>query len=376
MENISFQPPVHELLRKQEGALEFTNQEGLQVLAAFAPIQETGWGVVVSQSMSESYSYVDQIVRVLEWTSVVCLSCALIFGVLLTWRLLSPVASLTEGVRRVSKGELDFQIPVLSRDEIGDLAGTFNEMTGELRRKKEETDLSYRRVLEAQKQLTQSEKMAAVGQMAAGLAHEIYNPLNVISGFGELLLGKTSQGDPRRPPLEDIVRETARCQKLVGNLLDFAKPKEPQKTPSEINPLIQETLALILTLAKSNGIEVEPILSPDLPVLPLDRDQMKQVLLNLLLNACQEMSHGGRLTVESRRTADGVEVLVQDTGRGVPPEHMASLFTPFFTTKADGTGLGLALSHALVKNHGGVLRAENRPGQGAQFTIALPGGRP
>ncbi|MBI4395557.1 MAG: histidine kinase, partial [Elusimicrobia bacterium] len=217
-------------------------------------------------------------------------------------------------------------------------------------------------------------KMAAIGQLAAGLAHEIYNPLNVIAGFSEYLMGKTSGDDPRRQAFEDICRETARCQKLVGELLHFAKPKTSEKTSADLNALIRETLVLVQSQTKPKGIEVVERLDAALPLLEVDRDQIKQVLLNLFLNACQAMPQGGVLSVESVWSDGFARVTVEDTGPGLSPEAAKNLFNPFFTTKEEGTGLGLALSYAIVERHGGIIEAGNGRDGGALFTIKLQAG--
>ncbi|MBI4052347.1 MAG: Cache 3/Cache 2 fusion domain-containing protein [Elusimicrobia bacterium] len=372
LENLSANPPVRELLKKREGVIEFSNQEGVSVLAAFAPIQETGWGVVVRQPTSESYAFADQLFYFMTLVFFLSLSSALAIGVFLAKQIAKPVTSLLRGVKQVSEGQVDFQIPTASRDEMGELADAFNEMTRKLKRHTEEMEQAHKRVLESQKQLAQSEKMAAIGQLAAGLAHEINNPLNVISGFAEHLLEKTLPKDPRHSHLEEISRETARCQKLVREVLFFAKPKEPERTPSDINQLIRETLALLQSQVKSQGIEVQTGLQPALPQLEVDRDQIKQVLLNILLNACQVMPGSGRLSVETRRDDGHIAVSVSDSGAGIPPENLRNIFNPFFTTKEDGIGLGLPLSYAMVEQHGGTIRVDSRPGQGSTFTILLP----
>ncbi|MBI4057632.1 MAG: HAMP domain-containing protein [Elusimicrobia bacterium] len=372
LENLSANPPVQELLKKREGTIGFLNQEGVQVLAAFAPIQETGWGVVVRQPTSESYAYADQILFFLTAIFFLSLICAICLGILLAWQIAKPVTALAEGVRQVSEGNLDTRIPVISHDEVGILASTFNEMTQKLKRHMKEIDQAHSQVLEAQRQLAQSEKMAAIGQLAAGLAHEINNPLNIISGFAEHLLEKTPQQDPGRVHLEEILRETVRSQKLVTEILRFAKPKTPARISTNINQLIEETLTLLQTQAKFDDIEVESNLQPDVPLLEVDRDQIKQVFLNIFLNACQAMPTSGRLSVETKRNDGHIEVSVRDIGMGISAEHLDKIFNPFFTTKEEGTGLGLSLSYAIMEQHGGTIQIKSDPGQGTTCTVILP----
>lgn len=374
LENLRAHPPVQELLKNRLGVIEFVNQEGVSVLAAFAPIEPTGWGVVVRQPTSESYAYAQQILYFLCAVFLAGMGLAAFVGVMLARKIAEPVTLLAEGVRKVTRGDLEARIPVAGRDEIGELAEAFNEMTRRLRLHLEEIQTAHKRVLSTQQQLFQSEKLAAIGQLAAGLAHEINNPLNIISGFNEVLLDETPSNDVRRPRLEEIGRETARCQRLVAELLHFAKPKEPDRRPTDVGALVTDTLHLVQSQAKAQGVEIEAETSGNLSRLRIDADQIKQAVLNLLLNACQAMPEGGRLNVRTRRANGHVEIRVSDTGPGVPEKNIKSIFNPFFTTKDEGTGLGLPLSHAIVEQHGGKIGVESAPGRGSVFTISLPAG--
>lgn len=371
LENVSANTAVRELLDKREGVTEFINQEGVQVLAAFAPIKETGWGVVVSQLTSESYALADQILYFIAGVFFLSLAGALAIGVFFARRVAKPVDSLVQGVKQVAEGRLDLRITASRRDEIGELAEAFNNMTVKLKSHMDETTRAYAQVLQTQKQLAQSEKMAAIGQLTADLAHEIYNPLNIISGFSDYLIGKRLPEDVHRH-LEDISRETYRCQKLVAELLNFAKPKELQRVPADINQLVQATLALVQNQIKSQGVVTEANFSKAMPSVSLDRDQIKQVLINLLVNACQAMPQGGTLSVRTARNNGHVEIAIQDTGTGIAAENLENIFHPFFTTKKNGTGLGLTISYALVKVHGGRIEVKSKPGQGTEFIIVLP----
>jgi len=370
--NAAGRAPVHEFIKRREGVMEFVNNEGVSVLTAFAPVKEASWRVVVRQTTAESYSHAENLRYFLLLAFVGSLLCAAAVGAVLAWQISKPIDALARGVREVASGRLDTRIPVTTRDEVGDLARTFNDMTERLLKNREAIETAHRQVLESEKHLARSERMAAVGQLAAGLAHEINNPLSVVSGFADFVLGKTSAEDPRRPALEDIGRETVRCQRLVSQLLDFAKPKEPVREPSELNELVADAATLLRAQAKAQGVVLELRLEEGLPQVTLDRDQIKQALLNLCLNACQAMPQGGYMTVETARRGERIEVSVSDTGVGIAPEDMDRIFTPFFTTKDHGTGLGLATSYALIERHGGTLRVQSRPGAGASFSFSLP----
>lgn len=364
--------PVEEFIARREGVIEFVNNEGVSILAAFAPVKEAAWRVVVRQPTEESYSHAASLRYFLLLAFVGSLLFAAAVGVVLAWQISRPIDALARGVREVAGGRLDTRIPVTTRDEVGDLAETFNEMTARLLKNRNDIEKAHRQVLESEKQLARSERMAAVGQLAAGLAHEINNPLNVVSGFADFVLDKTASDDPRRQALEDISRETVRCQRLVSQLLDFAKPKEPVREPADLNELVSDTAALLRAQAKAQGVVLELRLEESLSRVTLDRDQIKQVLLNLCLNACQAMPQGGTLSVETAKRGERIEVVVSDSGGGITAEDLGRVFTPFFTTKDHGTGLGLATSYAIAERHGGALRVQSRPGAGASFTLSLP----
>ena len=185
LQNYMANPAVRLALEKGDGVTDFINDEDIFILAAFSRIKTTGWGVVVRQPVSESYAYAKEMIQLLTVVFLVSLFCALGLGIILAWQLSKPVTALAEGAKKVAEGQMDVQIPVKRQDEIGELAAAFNEMTKKLKLQMEESERAHGQVLQSQKQLAQSEKMAGIGQLAAGLAHEIYNPLNVISGFTE-----------------------------------------------------------------------------------------------------------------------------------------------------------------------------------------------
>ncbi|KAF0127334.1 MAG: multi-sensor signal transduction histidine kinase [Elusimicrobia bacterium] len=373
LENFRDNPAVSGLFARKEGIIEFTNKDDVRILAAFARIEETGWGVVVRQPTKESYAFAERNLSFLVVVFVLSLAAALALGVYLARRISGPVTALMEGVNKVAAGDLEARIAVGSADEIGQLAGAFNDMTVKLRRHMEEVERAHAEVLKAQKQLLQSEKMAAIGQLAAGLAHEIYNPLNVISGFTELLLKQQpGAGAGHRGHLEEIYRETGRCQALIAELLRFAKPKQPDRAPADLGATLKETVSLLQAQARTRGVAVALDLPEGLPEVVADRDQLKQVFLNLLLNACQAMPSGGELSARGYVSGGCLCFEIKDTGVGIAPRDLDNIFNPFFTTKADGTGLGLALSYAVVESHGGGLTARSGEGKGAVFTLSLP----
>jgi two-component system NtrC family sensor kinase len=224
----------------------------------------------------------------------------------------------------------------------------------------------------AQLQLVQSAKLAAVGELAAGVAHELNNPLTSILGFAELLAAKRGLSPEVRQDLDTITSEAYRARDIVRGLLDFARQTKPMRTRTDVNLLLRQTLAVMRRHLEDSGIAVVDEYAPDLGFLFLDESKMKQVALNLITNAAHAMPNGGTLRVSTFRTDDEVTIMIADTGEGISPENLERIFDPFFTTKPIGTGLGLAVSLGIVQEHGGRIAVESVLGQGSTFTIKLP----
>jgi signal transduction histidine kinase len=240
-----------------------------------------------------------------------------------------------------------------------------------------EAQTALRQLQETQGQLVQSAKLAAIGELAAGVAHEINNPLTSILGFAELASWEMAPDDAGQQDLAVIVEEARRARDIVRNLLEFARQAEPLTEPADVNHLLGQALALIRSHVEKDGVLVEEEYAPDLGRIPLDAGRMKQVFLNLITNAAHAMPEGGRLMVSTARVGDEVAVRIADTGVGIPPQDLVRIFEPFFTTKPSGTGLGLSVTLGIVQQHGGRIEVESEEGQGSMFTVWLPadGGR-
>ena len=225
-----------------------------------------------------------------------------------------------------------------------------------------------------QKTMMQQEKLASVGRLSAGVAHEINNPLTTILTTAMLLQEDIDPGDPMHAELDTIATETLRCRKIVTSLLDFARQTRPDKKANDINAIITESVLLTKKQAAFKDIDVRQDLTENLPLLHLDKGQIQQVLINLILNAIESTPAGGSIILRSsliaRRRA--VEISVSDTGEGIPEEFIDKVFDPFFTTKEEGTGLGLAITHGIIEQHGGTIEAKNREHQGTTFLIKIP----
>lgn len=259
-----------------------------------------------------------------------------------------------------------------------ELESKVDERTAQLGKANDELkkDLAERERLQAS--ILQSEKMSAVGQLTAGVAHEMNNPLGIILGFAQSVTRKMKEGDPLELPLRTIEREAVRCKNLVQNLLVFSRTsKSEERTPLDLNGAAEGALSLIAAQARTRGVELALELGAGLPKVRASSSQLQQILINLAGNAMDAMAKGGKLTIAtslSGRRPGYVEIRVRDTGHGIPKEIQKRIFDPFFTTKGvgKGTGLGLSLVYEIVQKHGGTIELESEPGKGAEFTVFLP----
>jgi len=303
-----------------------------------------------------------------------------------------PVSALIDATRSVGQMRPVQPIPIASRDEIGDLARSFNAMMERLRDAQEEVD-RFTHTLEQEVQartarlqvteqrLIRSDRLASIGQLAASVAHEINNPLSGVLNFAKLMQRLvTDQGIPPervadfRRYLEHVANETAHCGRIVSDLLAFSRRSSPQREGRDLNELIRKTVSLLGHKLKLEDTTVELALASDLPPVPCDGSQVQQIVLNLLVNAAEAMPKGGVITVRTCQ-APGVAVIeVVDRGVGIPESVQGRIFDPFFTTKEEGkgTGLGLAVVFGIVEAHGGTIDLESRVGEGTTFRVTLP----
>lgn len=225
-----------------------------------------------------------------------------------------------------------------------------------------------------QKRLVEQQKLASVGQLAAGVAHEINNPLTTILTTALLMQEEMKREDPNYPELETIANETLRCRKIVTSLLDFARQSKPAKALHDINKIVRDSMALTRKQAVFKDVTLEAVLSEQIPKIDLDKDQIQQCLINLILNGIDATDPGGKIRFTTRVVPEkpAVEITVTDTGRGIPEKALERVFEPFFTTKESGTGLGLAITHGIIQQHGGSIEVESREGEGTTFRIHLP----
>ncbi|MGB3092370.1 MAG: ATP-binding protein [Candidatus Zixiibacteriota bacterium] len=323
--------------------------------------------------------------KMIFFAVIACLIIAVTIGISIRRYVTRPVRELVKGTKRVAEGDLDCSMPIKGEDEIAQLASSFNQMTSDLK-KADEKLVDWGKTLEqrvaerteelrkTEDQLIQSDKVASLGKLAAGVAHEINSPLTGILTYSSLLLQAKPDGDPDREDLEVIVNETNRCKNIVKGLLDFARQTAPQKTSTDINEVVEKSTNLIAHQANMQNVKIEKKIAPGLPKISVDVGQIQQVFINILLNAIEAMPEGGNLTVSSAREDKMVAVRFTDTGVGIPKENLPKILDPFYTTKEQGrgTGLGLSVSYGIVERHRGKLEVKSRVGKGSTFTVKLP----
>jgi two-component system NtrC family sensor kinase len=300
-------------------------------------------------------------------------------------RLSTPLRHLEEISRKIAEGDYHHEFIARGPSEIEHLGQSLNEMAKQLQAEKREleewTNTLEKKVAERSEemkkinaQLFRSEKLASLGKLAAGVAHEINNPLTGVLTNSSLLLEDLNKDDPRREDVQVMVNETIRCREIVKRLLDFAKQTKPQKRMANINGLIDTIMLLVRNQTSFRNVTIEKHLDPGIPDVLVDPDQIQQVFVNIILNAAEAMTKGGKLMITSRAAPDGESILVSiaDTGPGIPESVREKIFDPFFTTKEHGTGLGLSISYGIVEQHGGTVTVDSTVGSGTTFTIQLP----
>ena len=242
----------------------------------------------------------------------------------------------------------------------------------QLEKSHRELQKSHQELEQAQYQLIRTEKLAALGQLAAGVAHEINNPLGTITIYAHILLKGMEADDPRREDLMLIISEASRTKDIVQGLLSFARETKLKPGDTNINELLEDTLGLLVNQSLFQNIKIKKVFYQDLPTIFADATQLKQVFLNIILNAAQAMEGKGEIAVTTWKDKGDIKIKIHDTGPGIPPEHVGKLFNPFFTTKEKGTGLGLAISYGIIERHSGKIDVETELGKGSTFTISLP----
>ncbi len=278
-----------------------------------------------------------------------------------------PMAELQDKIQRVREGDLNVTVSFAGRtDDIGKLGRNFNQMVQQLRESIAEIERLHNT------QMSRAEHLATLGELAAGLAHEIRNPLAGIAGVIDIIGRDLPEKSPARQVLKDVKQEVMRVNRIVSDLLETARPKPPEIRTADLNATAEHAVIFARQQALSKPVKVELHKSDEKLLVAHDTGQIHQVLLNLMLNAIQAIEGPGQVDVDVH-TRDGVAVVgVSDTGKGIPAEHLPNIFRPFYTTKGHGTGLGLSLARRIVEDHGGKIIVQSEPGRGSTFEVMLP----
>jgi two-component system NtrC family sensor kinase len=306
-------------------------------------------------------SLVDAFTLTAALVALVCMLVAIVFAFPLASLISHPIVELAEANRRLAQGDMSVRVEPYGRGEISSLGRSFNNMAETLRAT--ETELLHK------------ENLASMGQLAAGVAHELNNPLSTILLYSDVMYKDAPEGDPRREDLKMIIDEAQRCKIIVADLLNFARQQDVLAQDTDLVALVNEVIIKVNHRHKFDKIQIAHEFSPDLPHIQADPAQLQQVFINLLNNAADAMEGGGTITISAARLDDKtVEIRVADSGSGIPAENLDKLFTPFFTTKpaGKGTGLGLSIVYGIIKMHYGQIHVESQVGKGTTIVISLP----
>jgi signal transduction histidine kinase len=308
-------------------------------------------------------------------TTIFLLGLGFIF--IITVRMTKPIEKLTVAAKRIEEGDLQYRVSIQRDDEIGSLAKAFDQMAERLMQRERE-------LKESQNTLRRADRLSSLGLLTAGLAHEIRNPLVAIRTFTQLLPERYEDAEFREGFQGLALKEVDRICGLINDLLSFARPSRPNIAEENMNDVVDGITRILETEAKEKSVEITRNLGANLPRVWIDREQLKQVFMNIILNAIQAMKAGGSIFISTRTVSRNdaehsgqlVQVEIRDTGVGIPPENLERIFDPFFTSKEEGSGLGLSISHQIIQEHGGYFTVESQVGVGTTFFINLPIGKP
>ena len=360
-------------------------------ITSYSPIRDfTGKviGILYVGILEQPYRDLKRdVVRTLLTITFLGVLLVLLLSYTITGSITRPLKRIVAVAQKVANGDLSQEVAISSRDEMGYVATSINQMVKKLKNAREELQQCVSRseheveqrtkeLKEAQDQILRSERLAALGRLAAGVAHEMNNPLSGILLLTQSMLKRCRDDPSVQEDLETVEHAIIRCARIVRSLLDFARETKPKKAPAQINDVIENTLKLVENQVGFHNIHIVKDLNPALPVLNLDENQIQQVLMNMVINAADAMPEGGTLAIKSKFSSenDSVEITIEDSGCGIPKEVIDRIYDPFFTTKEQkrGTGLGLAVSYGIIKKHQGSILVESEVGKGTIFTIRLP----
>jgi signal transduction histidine kinase len=349
------------------GVFEYS-ADGNDYISAVAKTSIADLTIVTRIPASTAYLTARQLLDNLILVGLAIILVAAIGGVIVSRRITRPLERLSNAVRKIGKGEFDVNVAIRSSDEIGELSTSFNNMAGEL--KDREASLKN-----AQHALVQSEKMAAVGTLSAGLAHEVKNPLSAVLGYAQLSKRKLDQPEALKKHLDTIENETRRCNEIIGNLMQFSRQEKGEHSRISVNDVVRKSIGIVDHQLSLKNVRIGSELAEDISAISGNANQLQQVLMNLMINAQQAIGDdGGTVDVATFVENGSVLITVSDTGPGIDKDVAAKIFEPFYTTKpaGQGTGLGLSVTYGIIQDHGGDISVVRADSGGAKFVITLP----
>jgi signal transduction histidine kinase len=353
-----------------------------RIFSYVLPVHAAGGAVVGTLEITHQMSRIEDRVRAATWDLVVRLtllviSMTLLTGLVLQRQVLRPLSRLMDGIRNLGRGESAKPLRVEHRDELGRVAEAFNTMATQLQAARRRLLLETEHTLDLEQQLRHSAMLAVAGRLASGVAHEIGTPLNIISGQVEYIAQKLPAGNTLGEELNVIMEQIDRISAMIRSLLDTVRPVKPEIQPTELKEVSDRLLLLLQHTARRHGVTLDVSIPGDLPPVRADRNQLQQVLINILMNAFEAAGPSGHVEVHARRAGQagraGVEIEVRDTGPGIHPSLLPRIFEPFFSTKppGEGTGLGLPICRDILHSLGGEITVRSAAGAGATFRVWL-----
>jgi signal transduction histidine kinase len=374
----------------RDTSLVYTGSDHVEYLYTFSPVNGNNLDlglIEIRESLHGLKAYTHETAVRVVILSIVLIVISLVLLWLLGNKYIGrPLGRLMEKTKRIGRGDFAQDLHLTGHHELSKLANSLNHMCGELEQAGERIKIETERRFAALEQLRHTERLATVGRLASGIAHELGTPLNVITGRAKLIMAEGISTDETNRYAGIIVDQSERITKIIRQLLDFARRRKTNRRTSSMYQLATHTIELLQPMARKAGVSIELTEDSPIPDIPVDRFQIQQVLVNLIMNGIQAMAHGGRLNLHISKKLerdpgheDSIEneylaLEISDEGEGITPENLAHVFDPFFTTKevGKGTGLGLSIAYGIVEDHRGWIHVESVVGKGSRFTIYLP----
>jgi signal transduction histidine kinase len=360
-------PLVTPLLTLPDGATEqYRADDGASVFGAIVALPDYEWRLIAEVPTDEAFGALRRLGSLSLLFELLLVAVLIGTAIVVSRSIVAPLRRLVHASRRVARGDLSVRVKDDTGDEIGELGHAFNEMTIALAETTNDVRELHRREIERASQL------ATVGELASGIAHEIKNPVVGVTNGLDIVRRRAGADATLLPIIDEMERQMWRVQDAIQELLTFARPATPALAPVSGDDLVERAIRLVQPTADKGGVRLEIRLDPSHAFVLADAEMIHQALINLLMNAIEATPHGGRVDVYTRTSGDWIEIEITDTGRGIAPEHLESVFKPFFTTRHTGTGLGLSITREIIQRHGGTVTLRSRLGKGTTVTIRLP----